>query len=50
MSLARELAKRGLKQAMSKEETEIDEAMFPGTKEYEKKFGQSPQQKLKEER
>jgi len=29
------------------EETEIDEAMFPGTKEYEKKFGQSPQQKLK---
>jgi hypothetical protein len=32
---------------MSKEETEIDEAMFPGTKEYEKKFGQSPQQKLK---
>ncbi len=47
MSLARELAKRGLKKAMSKEETEIDEAMFPGTKEYEKKFGQSPQQKLK---
>jgi hypothetical protein len=32
---------------MKKEETEIDEAMFPGTKEYEKKFGQSPQQKLK---
>jgi hypothetical protein len=31
-----------------KEETEqVDEAMFPGTKEYEKKFGQSPQQKLK---
>jgi len=29
------------------EETEIDEAMFPGTKEYEKKYGQSPQQKLK---
>jgi len=26
---------------------QIDEAMFPGTKEYEKKFGQSPQQKLK---
>jgi hypothetical protein len=32
---------------MKKEETEIDEAMFPGTKEYEKKFGESPQQKLK---
>jgi hypothetical protein len=107
MSLARELAKRGLKKAMSKEEVEqidelskdsykkylstskklvgdhakgsqlsrygeygakdrelntknaqkhamkklkeeeIDEAMFPGTKEYEKKYGQSPQQKLK---
>jgi hypothetical protein len=29
------------------ESAEIDEAMFPGTKEYEKKFGQSPQQKLK---
>jgi hypothetical protein len=29
------------------EETEIDEAMFPGTKEYEKKYGQSPQQKLR---
>jgi hypothetical protein len=28
-------------------EEEIDEAMFPGTKEYEKKYGQSPQQKLK---
>jgi hypothetical protein len=28
-------------------EENIDEAMFPGTKEYEKKFGQSPQQKLK---
>jgi hypothetical protein len=26
---------------------EIDEAMFPGTKEYERKYGQSPQQKLK---
>ena len=35
------------KEKMKKEETEIDEAMFPGTKEYEKKFGQSPQQKLK---
>jgi hypothetical protein len=32
---------------MKKEETEIDEAMFPGTKEYEKKYGESPQQKLK---
>jgi hypothetical protein len=33
---------------MNKEEVEeLDEAMFPGTKEYEKKFGQSPQQKLK---
>jgi preprotein translocase subunit YajC len=32
---------------MKKEETEIDEAMFPGTKEYEKKYGQSPQQKLR---
>jgi preprotein translocase subunit YajC len=32
----------------SKEEKkQVDEAMFPGTKEYEKKFGQSPQQKLK---
>jgi hypothetical protein len=29
------------------ESAEIDKAMFPGTKEYEKKFGQSPQQKLK---
>jgi len=29
------------------EESELDEAMFPGTKEYEKKYGQSPQQKLK---
>ena len=47
ISRARELAQQGLKKAMSKEETEIDEAMFPGTKEYEKKFGQSPQQKLK---
>jgi hypothetical protein len=47
ISRARELAQQGLKRAMSKEETEIDEAMFPGTKEYEKKFGQSPQQKLK---
>ena len=28
-------------------EENIDEAMFPGTKEYEKKYGQSPQQKLK---
>ena len=35
------------KKEKMKEETEIDEAMFPGTKEYEKKFGQSPQQKLK---
>jgi hypothetical protein len=35
------------KEKMKKEETEIDEAMFPGTKEYEKKYGQSPQQKLK---
>jgi preprotein translocase subunit YajC len=51
ISRARELAQQGLKKAMSKEEVEeIDEAMFPGTKEYEKKFGQSPQQKLKEER
>jgi superfamily I DNA/RNA helicase len=31
-----------------KEETEqVDEAMFPGTKEYDKKYGQTPQQKLK---
>jgi hypothetical protein len=35
------------KRQMAKEETEIDEAMFPGTKEYEKKYGESPQQKLK---
>ena len=28
-------------------EENIDEAMFPGTKEYEKKYGQSPQQKLR---
>jgi preprotein translocase subunit YajC len=48
ISRARELAQQGLKKAMSKEEVEeLDEAMFPGTKEYEKKFGQSPQQKLK---
>ena len=48
ISRARELAKRGLKKAMSKEEVEeLDEAMFPGTKEYEKKYGQSPQQKLR---
>jgi hypothetical protein len=48
ISRARELAQQGLKRAMNKEEVEeLDEAMFPGTKEYEKKFGQSPQQKLK---
>jgi hypothetical protein len=40
--------KNAQKHAMKKlKEEEIDEAMFPGTKEYEKKFGQSPQQKLK---
>ena len=32
---------------VKEEVEEIDEAMFPGTKEYEKKYGQSPQQKLK---
>jgi preprotein translocase subunit YajC len=48
ISRARELAQQGLKKAMSKEEVEeLDEAMFPGTKEYEKKYGQSPQQKLR---
>lgn len=35
------------KEKMKKEEVELDESMFPGTKEYEKKYGQSPQQKLK---
>ena len=35
------------KKEKMKEEAELDEAMFPGTKEYEKKYGQSPQQKLK---
>jgi preprotein translocase subunit YajC len=48
ISRARELAQQGLKKAMNKEEVEeLDEAMFPGTKEYEKKYGQSPQQKLR---
>jgi preprotein translocase subunit YajC len=48
ISRARELAQQGLKRAMNKEEVEeLDEAMFPGTKEYEKKYGQSPQQKLR---
>lgn len=36
----------GKRKEEMKEEA-IDEAMFPGTKEYQKKYGQSPQQKLK---
>ena len=38
-----------INEASEKEEEaeQIDEVMFPGSKEYEKKYGQSPQQKLK---
>ena len=35
------------KEEMKEEAEQIDEVMFPGSKEYEKKYGQSPQQKLK---
>ena len=44
-----ETRQKGIARAATRltKEEKIDEAMFPGTKEYEKKYGQSPQQKLK---
>jgi hypothetical protein len=44
-----ETRQKGISRAATRlaKEEKIDEAMFPGTKEYEKKYGQSPQQKLK---